>query len=453
MTPAKAELQPDALPDEEPRRYLAAIVPPGRVQFIVPVGKRGWGAYLEAEGFERVRCVLGEDMNLILQSVAPPEVVPTARPGVVALVGRAWTDDGGPFYPLATTLLWAVGGQRRGDGDRVRRHFSWFASQGINVVRILGQVDWDNEEIDPAWPDYERHLATVIDDAYDRGLRVKLTAVGGGAFNREQLADKIINVVRPRRRKVALLEAVNEDNASEADAIYLTQRFKELNLPVAVGLGDQGAALVRVGDGAGSTVDCIHTERSEPSERQVRQAWDFHDKRRAGDMGEPPGPGSSVAQLLDPQALAMMRWTGALCGAGMFCLHTGAGVFGRAHTTNGGVYRPANVWEVPGIAGMLAAVRALEGQLPLGMENWEPFNTNFEVDRTSGRCDKIYGARRDGYFVEAVLGASALIGLTPTVGCVYDVFDPSTGAKLVSGARGAVEVSGAWGYIISGRRF
>ncbi len=84
--------------------------------------------------------------------------------------------------------------------------------------------------------------------------------------------------------------------------------------------------------------------------RPVRQPWFLQftpDIPELVEIGEPIGPQSSVAEDADPLRLTMAAAVGALCGAGAYCLHTGAGIRG------GGA---ANLWEVRHIEATLAGL-------------------------------------------------------------------------------------------------
>lgn len=407
---------------------------PSRYTFTLPgtVPAHGWHVKT-ATGYVRQPDPLPRsgDWEGPLLVYAPP--LPKARQGVVRTVGRAFVDDGGPFYPLTVTLLWALGGLRRGDTARVQKNFETIKDAGADAARVLCQVDWRGEEIDPHWPDYETLLGQLLDLAYDTcGLRLKLTLIGGGCDDPRGLAEKVCRVVNTgRRHKVLMIEAVNEGNASEADAVLVASICKAAGVPVAVGLGDRGGDVVRRATaGAGANVAILHTERTDDDTRRVRQGWDFHAYTVACDDGEPAGPASSVAEMTDPQRLAAKRTTSILCGADSYCAHYGAGVFGRAHTSSNGKVRQANLWEVPNFAIQMAAIRAADSRLLKGIGNWEHYNTPTIVDRWGGRCDKIYGARSGVHFAQVVIGASKDFTCVSLVPCDYVVYDCATGREV-----------------------
>jgi hypothetical protein len=123
-----------------------------------------------------------------------------------------------------------------------------------------------------------------------------------------------------------------------------------------------------------------HTERNDGDHgwRNVRQAWDFHnDGGFVGADWEGPGPGSSGSVLTDPLRLAMKRAIAILCGAPIFTLHTGTGVYGDGRPSSSGAPRPPNFWEIENIEAIVAAVRGIATLLPPGLPNWRTANTQW----------------------------------------------------------------------------
>jgi len=75
--------------------------------------------------------------------------------------------------------------------------------------------------------------------------------------------------------------------------------------------------------------------------------------------------------MSDPLLLAMTRALGICCGGASYVLHVAQGVTGTADPNHG---RPENMWEVPNIDAMMAAVRGIDALLPAGVENWKVVN-------------------------------------------------------------------------------
>lgn len=398
-------------------------------------------------------------------TVTMPPARRPARTGVVTLQGKSWTDDGGAYYPLGTTLLYGLGHWHRGGALRelVRENLAYLAAHEYDYARMLCQVNWQGQEIDPHWPTFEQDLGALLDCAYDEhGLRVKLTLIGGGAGDVQALAAQVRRVVSAGRlHKIQMIEAVNEGNASTDDAVAMVHALKGLGLPIAVGLGDRGLETTKdAGDLSGATVDILHTERglgttSEPGgphARQVRQCWDFHLFRRASENGEPPGPASSVATLDDPVQLATFRAASIICGAGAFCLHTGSGVYGRTYETAYGT-RYARLADISNADAIFRAVRSADRRLPKGIENWQAFNVGHPVVIDSGAVNKLYGAHVGGQFVEMCLGVTGPVVFRAAVAVSVDIINPATGETLASRLLQegqTVSVDGLWAYLLSG---
>lgn len=382
-----------------------------------------------------------------------------ARQGQVSSLGRCFADAGGIFNPLGATLFWAVGGYHRGDIARAREHFKFLREEGKqDYVRILAEVNWEGEEIDPNWPDYPATLAAVVDAAYDDfGMRSHVTIIGGTTNGRARwIAARVRAVLAARTAKVIFVESVNEGNASQDDAIQIAQEFAGSGILVGVGLGDQGRETINAcSRAAGAPVKFVHTERSlgdkhEPGgedARPVRQPWNFEAMSGPCVNGEPPGPASSVAELTDPFKLATMRALSIVCGAAAFCFHAGALVFGRKHISNNGKLREANIWEVPNIKAMLVAVRNADLRLPVDVANWEKFNKDQPVQTLDRQCNKHYGAKSGNRFVSIAFGCDDPIDLIKKVPVDFEVFNIATGESL---GKNITKASGLWAYLIVG---
>lgn len=442
--------------------YAGAFESSARVIFTVPASEPApYGATIHYDGDQTVR----HELHNVPDEEGPalaytPQVI--ARRGIVRHVGRAWMDDDGLFYPLGETLFYALAHWQQGKRAQVRRQFDYLSKHGRDHVVILGQVDWTGQEIDPAWPDYGTLLAEVFDCAYlEFGLRVHLVCIGGGSPDVALLIEKITRVVTPRKHMVQCLESVNEQTSSGANAIRLARAFRPLGVPVSTGRGNAGISTIRAeGDAADATVDVLHTERGKGDDtepggehaRQVRQCYDFIHFARPCIDREGPGPASSVATLDDPYQIATKRVGSAVCGAGAWVDHTGSGVFGKTYLSSAGM-RYENLEDVPRMHEIQDATRNACVHLPLGIENWQTFNTNHPLAHVDGRANKLYGCKRDRQFVEVLIGCEGLQTFQASHALVVDIYNIATAESLGHFELGAGEkrtVSGLWAYVIVG---
>jgi hypothetical protein len=389
---------------------------------------------------------------------APKRTLFPAEPTVFS--GRSWMRGSTPVYPWYFTLFWALGGWMRGDRARVEQHFKWISETGAAGYRMLAQVNWSGEEIDPDKAGYEAALGEMIDVAWDQyNLAAKLTLIGGGARSPGDLATKVRNVVLSRKHKVLFIEGVNELNAAPEDAYTMLDILRDLNIPMAVGFGNAGIDQIKAySDHAQATIACFHTERGGGDDRVLRQIWDLKEfAPRPADDGEGSGPGaSSEGECHDAVILAAKRAGGVTGGgSGAFCLHTGAGVYGRARAASAGREAcPANIWETQYIEEIATRVsRACE---PLGpaIENWQRYNTNMPVKVVEGPYEKHYGGRANGKFAQIVTACRNDDG-TPAPKIVmtghapYKVWAPG-GDVLAESNGGDVTVGGYVAYVVAG---
>lgn len=339
-------------------------------------------------------------------------------------------DDDGPFYPLVTTLFWALRGWMNGEQARVRQNLAFIAAHGYDGIRILYDVNWSSGLAVHGTP---TALAEFLSCARGEfGLRTKITVLGGGAANPVRLGEGVASVAFEHRDGVLQLEAVNEGNSSRADAIATAKALLHAGgIPVSVGRGDQGLdQIIADGNSAGTTVDSVHIERSGDWPRWIRQCWDFHALGRASDNGEPMGPGSSGVSCDDPFILATLRAGAIICGAGNFCLHTGSGIYGYTYGGPTGT-RYANLWEHPNADAIFSAVRNADKPLSLGMENWSRYNTRLPLEVNVGRVEKQYGARSGKNFAHILTDTSRVIGFRENEPVEsYACHDPSTGEAV-----------------------
>ena len=389
---------------------------------------------------------------------ANDQPVPVLEPrlGVVRLVNRSWVDDTGEFFPLGTTLFWALGGMKRGEQGRVFQNVSFARELGCDYVRILGQASWPGEDIDPFWSDYPTLLATFIDTAYDLGVRTQITALTEGCADPLRAATIIRDVVNARRDKIVMLEAKNEtkDAGLVVVSANVAQILGQAGLPFGVGLGDASIETIEAeSNKCQATVAFFHQERNPADDgaRNVRQSWDMKAFNRAVCANEPPGPASSGSQENRPTRLAAMRAADTVCGAGAFCLHTGSGVFGRPMTGSYGT-RYANLWEIPGIRVMAAAVHASVRHLPAGVTGWAKFNTQHPVVVKSGQVNKLYGAKTGSQFVEIAIGCIAPTTFKAVVPCAVLFADSETGRVIAERQMnpGDEQLTDVWAPVIVG---
>lgn len=329
---------------------------------------------------------LGPWEQFAVHVIAAPAIV--ARPGIVHADGNNYADDAGAFYPLGATLMWAVWGWQN-DQDRVKQNLDFLAQHHWDYVRILGEVDWSNETIDPNSPGYQAALGELIDYAYDvDGLRTEITLMGG-SVDPMITAQQVVPVVNANRaHKILDLEVANESylRPVSLDQLQNVGRYLRSNTQnlVAISSGEgwstyqpnatdwlQAYKDTYIGDFA--NLGTVHMDRGQGDGgwREVRQPWDWKDLSFPMSHNEPIGPRSSVAEEVDPIRLSMLRAVGLINGVGAFVLHNGAGVAGQVDPAHN---RPANLWEVPGIDAIMDAVRSVDEIVPLHAGDGQHWN-------------------------------------------------------------------------------
>jgi hypothetical protein len=432
----------------------------GRFSFFVqsPPTRLGWGGTVtvEAEGYKRVemRVTIGTDDHE-LPGVSLERSI-FRRQGIVRATGRAFTDDDGLFMPLGTTLFWALWGWRE-DRDRLKENAQWIVDRGFQFVRVLCDVDgglWVDRKADPRWPDFQEQVAGLLDYAYSIGLRVELTVTGGSTYpDKVRVAEMVAEAVAPRPHTVMYLEAANEwDVGSKVDEPTLQRMAQVLRsrTPCLVSLSSipDPERIPDMMQNSAANLITPHTDRTsnlvDGRWRQVRQAFEYRDFRWPTSHNEPAGPGSSVATNDDPLILAMMRAVGVLCGFGAYVLHTGAGIYGKdnQHPTAG--FRPANIWQQPGIDAIAAAVVNVVKPLPPDLPNWTKANNHwlpplpqhpFPADRfwpegsDHGQI-RNYAAIAGARFFTMPIGIKNYVLFNPVRTCDVEVYDPLTGEMI-----------------------
>src|SRR5215471_10791441 len=341
------------------------------------------------------------------------------RTGVVQRDGHNYRDDGGLFYPLGCTLFWALYGWMHHDDDRVLENVRWAASQGVQYMRVLGQVDWPDETIDPNAPGYDAALASMLDAFYNCGVRTQITMIGGAwNGNLTHYCQQIVDAVKPRAEKVWSVEVANEAFQRQLTKPQIEQMTKTLSnqLPNIIAMSAPKDLADPTGQSAyaaswGADWFPVHLERTDGDHgwRRVRQSWDCKEIALPVSQNEPAGPSSSVASETDPLLLRMQRAVGILNGCGAFVFHSGAGVYGRAHMASTS-YRPANLWEIDNVDTIMAAIGDATRLLPNDLPGWTHVNlawVGFPFAQT-GHSDKHYGATSGNRFVTMPCGIESI---------------------------------------------
>ncbi len=427
--------------------------------------------------------------------------------GLVRADGRALVDDGGPTRPLGLTFMWSLQGAMN-EPDRYRANLEWAAAR-VDFKRPLYEVGWGPPlTINPGapapnMPTFPDHLGAVardLDSAWALGLRSGITLSGKGTgYDLNRLARDVGDVIAAGRSDRVLLVEMQNESFNGGDAIEVLEAMaREIRgrTPNLIALSAPGptsdeADRMREHARAIGAVMLRHTERGggDHGWRDARQAWDYHtDGPLVAADWEGPGPGSSGAVQTNPLVLAMKRAIAIMCGAPIFVIHTGTGVYGNGAPSSSGDPRPPNFWEIPGIDEIVAAVRGVEELLPAGVENWQSANTQWvppnpvapfqphhhwegddELDEQGRRNDgvnKAYSALAgDGRVIQLPIGVREVVRLTASYPLrdvtVYDPIArrPIPGLEGLAFAGGEVlELAGGpWrdpnvAYIIHGHR-
>jgi len=350
----------------------------------------------------------------------------TTRSGLVRIHDRVWSDDVGDFRPLGATLFWTVWGWTN-DQARLIQTFSWLAQRGVNFIRILGDVDWSgwDMQMDSSTPDWESVLGACIDAAWEHNLRTELTLWGGSGRDPLNCAQRAVNVVGAgRQHKVLAIEMANESFQNGPSDEVMGEMLDICNpLGLLTAMSSPGTSNDQLNDyvDRGARKGTVHPDRNQGAhgERMVRQMWDFRNYHFGINNNEPAGPRSSVAECVDPSKLAMLRAMGIFCGVGAFVLHNGNGVSGKPDPAHN---RGGDLWTVPNIDAIHAAVYVADKRLPIGVETWnkttqhggyaydgfENYGQPLAADSIwsdgilSYGCDRCYGAVAGSEFITMV---------------------------------------------------
>ncbi len=303
-----------------------------------------------------------------------------ARRGRVRLDRRVWMDDDGPFRPLGGTLMWALRGQKF-ERERIGQNRAHLSKHGFDSSRILCEVGWSGNEVDPTWPDYDNIVAGYLDDSYNIDkMRTELCVIGGGtSYDPIRLCERLVDIVKGREHTVLMWEATNERHVDLNTMREMVKILQRTGIPVAATSEEcRESDPDDIVDETRADVATMHTDRDivvshdpfnpyDSEWRQVRQGWGYQELWQAQSRNEPPGPKSSIKQNIDPLQLGIFRAIDMTFGAGAWVLHNGAGVAGRVDSYHN---RPANLWEVPNIDVIEDAVRSVDDLIPAGVENW-----------------------------------------------------------------------------------
>jgi len=417
----------------------------GRVTFEMPAAYSGGASlHAEADGFTALDVRLPKPIPESDAELDPLSLERAGRAsrrrGVVGLAGRSFRDDAGTFYPLGATLFWAARGWKF-ERDRVQQNIAFLAKHGYDYFRLLGEVGWKNNDIDPRWPDYRQVMGELIDWTYDvQGLRVEVTLMGGGTgVDPMHGVEAWIEIARGREQKILSFEAANESfqNGPDADTIHrMCGRLQQAlpNLVAPSSPAEFSPEQVKLLAGTACNLATAHLDRTfgDDGWRAVRQAWDFKDVSCAVSHNEPIGPASSVRPCDDALILTMLRATGILCGGGAFVLHSGAGVSGLPDPGRG---RTPNLWEMPNIDVIMDAVRGIDAILPAGVENWTRTNDGWAAPKIPLRAAvwdaatgpvKHYAALSGDQFVQMPHGIKDRLVLEASRDCTLKAYDPLT---------------------------
>ncbi len=370
------------------------------------------------------------------------------RKGVVHAESRTFVDDGGPFYPLGATLFWSLYGWKN-DRDRLKQNLQYLTLHQYDYVRILGEVNWAGEEIDPSWADYSQVLGEFIDYAYDTcGLRTELTLVGG-VGDPMAIAQKVVPVINAgRQHKILNLEVANESYARPVTLAQMQAagRYLRQNVPNLVALSSGEGLNAYVPNSTDWRADfvsvfmppdaanlgTIHMDRGygDGGWRECRQPWDWKDFPFPVSHNEPIGPRSSVAEETDAMRLAMLRAVGLINGVGAFVLHNATGVAGRVDPAHN---RPANLWEVPGIDAIMDAVRGVDAWMPARAGEGNHWNNAwagnpwvadaFWSDGADHGVNRNYTVSTPDGWISTEAGVKDHVVLTPSRHSRVEVFD------------------------------
>jgi hypothetical protein len=400
--------------------------------------------------------------------LSAPSLPPIPAPqGMMRMSGRVCEDGGGPMNALGTTMMWGLHGFKY-ERDRVKQHFEWAADNGLRFLRWLGEVRdtggepfWRDLAIVPVgsadypeWPDYEAQVRDATQLAMDYGLRLQWTIFGTGHDHKQRTVERWLSGVGPVLHGVQGTEVANENQGFASDGIEMRQLASYLRARLGV---DFPLALTAVAEseaaalynGSAANLFTFHFDRADGENgwRWVRQSWPGKDFGAFSD-NEPKGDHSSVSSDTDPERITMAGVVAFIVGACMHVIHTGAGVRGVDDPARG---RVANLWDVPSMGPVCAAMRKWQALLPSDLarwtkENWywsgHPFliekkdigDDALAANRGATRC---FAATNGAKFITAPIGIMqefSMVAKTPMRITCYDwTGEPYEEALLTAG--------------------
>jgi hypothetical protein len=367
---------------------------------------------------------------VILIGLSSTEAVTgSGRRGQVRAEGHAVADADGPFNALGATLFWGAWGYKF-DRDRLERNLAALREADVDYVRVLGSVggsSWNDRQVDPRWPDYDKVVGDFTDLAYDKyGLRVQWTLFGGAPFTpqgrvRRALVDRFALIARGREHKIFAFEIANEAGSNGFDGREGIAELRSLGarlsrqtaVLVALSDPDQGAECATY---AGARVNAAtwHYRRQFGNEgpwRPIRAPWGYpadYDEDCRGKLpalvlnNEPLGPESSVEQDDDPARIAAAYILTFLANHGAYVFHAGPGIRGGgAADVDGPLQRHANFDELPSFKHIAVALKAARNYLPEGLANWTRLGSKAASAPITGP-KQVYAAMRSPRFVVLV---------------------------------------------------
>jgi hypothetical protein len=290
----------------------------------------------------------------------------------------------------------------------------YLAEHHVDYYRMM--ATWDQRNIDPARPEWEAGLRTVIAKGFlDYGLRAKVTCFAGAPFTntpaaRQAVVDRVAAIVRDHQEWFFCVEIANESYANgpePAEARALAKRLQAavpgLLVEVSAPRTDSDANVLELYSGHVGSMIGYHFARDVKAPdnewRPVRQSWreahfQIPDTAEAGENAEPIGDKSSVNADSDPVRLSMAAVVSWLCGLGAHCVHTGAGVRGLPNGVDRG--REANLYDVASLSPTLHAIDYARSILDPTLPNWTKHNGHW------GTAPLLVSAKNGGVLTDYV---------------------------------------------------
>jgi len=326
----------------------------------------------------------------------------------------------------------------------------------VDYVRVLAMVGslpyWEGRVIDPFDSEYASTLASLLDAAAERGMRVQVVLFADAHVmmpdhsDRREWVEKMAGWLEARRSAVQFVEVANESNLNgveDDDLRELTLLWDEISeIPVAPSSPDGGNAeesINRLFDGRLVGADLLtphfdrRTDTVETVYRPHRQPWEvqfYETPISAFTNNEPIGPGSSGETEHDPARLAIGLATTYLSGGAGYVIHSSAGVRGFE-----------DYWTVV-TPEMLTAIKATSDLLPAGVQNAERCNHHWDCHPYDPVGEQIWPENGEDGVVRAfaanvgersyvaVMGLRGSYTVTAKRDMGIEVFSVRTGARL-----------------------